>query len=228
VEFDGFSSKAFAWFDGIEENNNRDWFQANRDTYESEVRGPLEAMLTELCDDFGGDLKLFRQNRDVRFSHDKSPYKTRTYGLIAGRAGSETGLYAELSSEGLYAGSGYHEFAPDQLTRFREAVDDARKGPALERAVEKARAAGLEVGYESLKTAPRGYAKDHPRVALLRHKILVAGARLAGSSKRGMSGDRVLEHCRSTWKAAKPMTDWLDKHVGPSTLSREERFGRGR
>jgi uncharacterized protein (TIGR02453 family) len=179
------------------------------------VREPLQAMLDELASELGGEAKLFRQHRDVRFSSDKSPYKTRTYGVIGDRPGGA--LYAEVARDGLFAGRGYHVLAPDQLERFRAAVADDTTGPALEAAVAAAHAAGVEAFGEALKTAPRGYPRDHPRVALLRHKALFGGRRLA-PGRRGIARDAALDHARATWAACAELTEWLDAHVGPSAL----------
>jgi uncharacterized protein (TIGR02453 family) len=216
--FTGFPRATFEWFAGLEADNSRAWFAANRATYDEAVRGALEALLEELADDFGGRVKLFRQHRDVRFSRDKSPYKTETYGLILDRPSSLAALYAQLSSQGFFAGTGYHELATDQLTRFRDAVADDATGPALEAAVAAAHAAGVETFGEALKTAPRGYPRDHPRAQLLRHRSLVAGLRLAPRRGGGIGRDAALAHARATWAACAPMNAWLDEHVGAGTL----------
>jgi uncharacterized protein (TIGR02453 family) len=172
-------------------------------------------MLEELADESGGRVKLFRQHRDVRFSPDKSPYKTRTYGVIHERPGGLAPLYAQLSAGGLFAGSGYYALDAGQLVRFRDGVVDARAGDALEQAVAAARAAGLETFGEALKTAPRGYPRDHPRAELLRHKSLFAGRRLAPSAD-GIARDAALAHARATWAACAPLNAWLDEHAGVS------------
>jgi uncharacterized protein (TIGR02453 family) len=214
LEFDGFSRDSFAWFEGLARDNTKSWFTAHRETYDREVRGALDAMLEELADDFGGRVKLFRQNRDIRFSRDKSPYKTRTYGVILDRPHSRAALYVEISAEGLFAGTGYHMLDAAQLERFRYAVLYDRSGPELERAVEAVHSKGIETfGGGALKTAPRGYPRDHPRVHLLRHKSLVAGSRLKPRA-RGIGRDAALDHARTTWTACEPLNAWLDEHVG--------------
>jgi uncharacterized protein (TIGR02453 family) len=220
ASFAGFPPEAFDWFAGLEADNSRAWFAAHRDTYERAVRGPLEAMLDELAAELGGEVKLFRQHRDVRFSGDKSPYKTRTYGVIGGRPDSQAPLYAELSSRGLFGGTGYHALAADQLARFRGAIVDEAKGPALAEAVAAARDAGVETFGEALKTAPRGYPRDHPRAGLLRHKSLFGGRRLAPGAD-GIGRDAALAHARTTWAACAPICAWLDAQVGPSALPAE-------
>jgi uncharacterized protein (TIGR02453 family) len=226
LSFEGFPRETFSWFAGLEAENSKLYFTAHRDTYDDVVRGALEAMLEQLADDLGGHVKMFRQNRDVRFSADKSPYKTTTYGLIVERPDSLAALYAQLSARGLFAGTGYHFLAADQLTRLRDAIADDTSGPALEKAIATADAVGLETFGEALKTAPRGYPRDHPRVHLLRHKSLVTGSRLDPGAK-GITRDAALEHTRTTWAACVPLNAWLDDHVGASEIPLETRYGRG-
>jgi uncharacterized protein (TIGR02453 family) len=219
VAFDGFPGATFAWFAGLQDDNSKAWFAAHRDTYEDVVRGALEAMLDQLAGELGGSVKLFRQHRDTRFSNDKSPYKTTTYGVIGERPGSRAPLYAQLSEQGLFAGTGYYVLAADQLARFRDAIaEDGGAADDLERAIAGVHAAEIETYGEALKTAPRGYSRDHPRAALLRHKSLIAGRRLAASPARGIGAAAALEHARATWAACAPLNAWLDAHVGASTL----------
>ena len=179
AHFEGFGLQAFAWFTGLEQDNTKAYFTATRELYEAEVRGGLEALLDELGAELDGTARVFRQQRDLRFTPDKTPYKTRTYGVVQGVAWASAGLYAELSARGLYAGSGLYQLASDQLERYRAAVDDDATGDALAAAVASAQDAGLEVEGQSLRTAPRGYPRDHPRIELLRRRALIAGLRLA-------------------------------------------------
>jgi uncharacterized protein (TIGR02453 family) len=223
--FRGFGPQVFDWFAGLERDNSRPYFTATRELYEAEVRGGLEALLDELSEAFGGEARVFRQQRDLRFTADRSPYKTRTYGVLqGGPAGA--GLYAELSVHGLYAGTGYHQLARDQLERYREAVAAERTGQELAAAATAAQAAGLELAGETLRTAPRGHPRDHPRIDLLRRKALIAGRR-AVPGAGGIGREAALAHVAGAWRAAAPLTAWLDAHVGPSTLPPPER-GRGR
>jgi hypothetical protein len=99
--------------------------------------------------------------------------------------------------------------------------------PRLEQAIAGAGDAGIETFGEALKTAPRGYPRDHPRVRLLRHRSLVAGRRLdAGAA--GIAKDAALDHARTTWAACAALNAWLDRHVGASELPPEPRRGRSR
>jgi uncharacterized protein (TIGR02453 family) len=225
TKFEGFGPEVHEWFKGLEADNSREYFAARRDFFEESIRGQMEALLTELSAKFGGEVKIFRQNRDIRFSPDKSPYKTNTYGVIHGSDVAAQGLYASISAHGLVAGSGYHMMARDQLDRYREHVADGRHGPELMKLVAKAEKAGLELWGESLATAPRGYAKDHDRIELLRRKSLSLGATL--KSEGGIGRTDGLEFVTRTWRGAAPVTGWLDEHVGASSLP-VERAGRAR
>ncbi len=219
MSFRGFGAEAVDWFEGLERDNSKAYFEANRATFEDAVRGPFEDLLDDLTHEFGGEPHVFRQHRDIRFSKDKSPYKTRTYGVLHNRGG--TALYASVSAQGLYAGTGYYRMANDQLERYRDAVLDDPRGEALAGALAEVERAGLEIGEPALKTAPRGMPRDHPRVGLLRYKSLIAGRRLdAGPA---LTTRKALDHVAATWRAARPLTGWLDEHVGPSTLPPERR-----
>jgi uncharacterized protein (TIGR02453 family) len=224
TSFDGFGPGVRRWFEGLEADNSRAYFAAHREIYDESVRGQMEALLTELAAEFGGEVRMFRQNRDIRFSRDKSPYKTNTYGVIYGSELAAHGLYASISATGLVAGSGYHVMARDQLDRYREAVADDRHGPELGKLVARAETAGLDVWGESLATAPRGYAKDHERIELLRRKSLSLGAMV--DSEPGISRSDGLRFVTQTWRAAAPVTGWLDEHVGPTTMPADSRYRR--
>src|SRR5919204_3331616 len=145
TKFEGFGPEVRKWFQGLEADNSKDYFVAARDFFEESIRGQMEALLTELSEEFGGEVKMFRQHRDIRFSADKSPYKTNTYGVVHGSGIAAQGLYASISARGLVAGSGYHMMARDQLERYRDGVADGTYGPELEKLVAKAEKAGLEL-----------------------------------------------------------------------------------
>jgi uncharacterized protein (TIGR02453 family) len=215
-KFEGFGPGVRQWFKGLEKDNSKDYFSARRGFFEESVRGQMEALLDELAGKFGGEVKMFRQNRDIRFSPDKSPYKTNTYGLIYGSSIAAHGLYASISARGLVAGSGYHMMARDQLERYREQVHHPKHGAELAKLVGKVEKAGLELWGETLATAPRGYGKDHERIGLLRRKSLSLGASLPFG--RGIGRSDGIQFVTKTWRASAPVTRWLDEHVGASAL----------
>jgi uncharacterized protein (DUF2461 family) len=144
--------------------------------------------------------------------------------------------FAGLEADNSKAWFSAHMMAPDQLGRFREAVVDDLAGAELERAIAGAEAVGIETFGEALKTAPRGYPRDHPRVRLLRHRALGAGRRLPAGvdgavpngGGAGIAREAALEHARATWAGCDALSAWLEAHVGPSQVVAESRYGRGR
>src|SRR5437762_8648391 len=136
MTFRGWKAEALEFFDGLEDENTKAYWQRNKDVYDKDVRAPMEELLTEL-EPRWGEGKIFRPYRDVRFSKDKSPYKTNIAAIIGD-------AYVQLSAEGLAAGSGMWEMASDQLARYREAVDDEGSGKKLVRVIAKAHENGLD------------------------------------------------------------------------------------
>ena len=210
MAFQGWPGGALEFFEGLEADNSKTFWQANKDLYLEVVRAPMEELVAELEPEWG-ESRVMRPYRDIRFSADKSPYKT----YIAAMVGDG---YVQLNAGGLGVGSGMWEMAPDQLTRYREAVDDDRSGKALGGIVAEARAARVQVtGHGVLKTAPKGYPKDHPRIELLRIKGLVAWKewRAGPWLETSRAKDRVVEFFR----LSQPLNEWLRSNVGSSTMA---------
>jgi uncharacterized protein (TIGR02453 family) len=209
----GFTAKATDFFVGLESDNSKDYWTANKAVFEKEIKEPMAALVDSLPERFQ-PFKVFRPNRDIRFSPDKSPYKTQ-HG--AAHEADGTVYYVHLDSRGLMAACGAYMMSPDQLERFREAVAADATGPALEGILRKLDERGIEVGYgmsEPLKTAPRGYPKDHPRVELLRQKAVSAHNRLAETSLH--DADVVRQFVVDTFDACEPLNDWIRSNVGSS------------
>jgi uncharacterized protein (TIGR02453 family) len=214
VAFSGFGRGAAGFFTDLAANNSRDWWLANRARYDDEVRGPLELLLEDLAAEFG-EAKVFRPNRDTRFSTDKSPYKTNAAAVVAD--GEGTSLYVSLSADGLHVGGGGYHLARDQLARYRAAVADDRTGSQLEAIAADLRAAGAEVtGRTQLKTAPRGHAVDHPRIDLLRQDGLIGI--WAHPPRAWLHTKQAAEKVGDGWRRLGPLTAWLRSNVGPSAL----------
>lgn len=203
--FRGWPVEAIEFYEGLEADNSKAYWQRNKDVYERQVRAPMEALLEDLSPEFG-EARIFRPYRDVRFSADKSPYKTH----IGATIGSG---YVQLGSDGLAAGYGMWEMSPDQLERYRAAVDDDGSGSELVAIVAAARAAGHDVmSRGALKTAPRGYPKDHPRIELLRYKGIAAWHSWGAGAWLGTPKAR--PRIESFLRDARPLGAWLDHHVG--------------
>jgi len=203
--FKGWTAGAVEFFDQLEVDNTKTFWTAHKVLYETKVRGPMEALLAELAPTCG-EGRIFRPYRDTRFSKDKSPYKTNI-------AAHNDGCYISLNAHALGVGAGLYMPSPDQLARFREAVADDRIGTELERLVAALRKKGVSVtAHEVLKTAPRGYPRDHPRLELLQHKGLTAWQEWPVGAWLGTAAPkkRVLDFL----SASKPLRAWLDAHVG--------------
>lgn len=217
MTFSGFPPAAFDFYDRLEADNSRAFWQANRATFEEAVKAPLVA----LCDELGelGPFHVFRPYNDVRFAKNRPPYKTHQGAFAESEGGS--GHYLHLGSDGVMVGAGCYSMARDQLERFRAAVDAEATGGAVERIVAALTTQGYAIGaMEALKTAPRGYPRDHPRIALLRRKGLIASKQFPVAA--WMSSPKAVTRVRETWAATAPLCDWLDTHVGPSALPPDE------
>lgn len=220
MTFAGFGEGAVEFYDGLEADNSKAYWTDQRGVYDADVREPMQALLAALEPEFGRG-KIFRPYRDVRFSADKTPYKTHC-GATAGP------FYVQLGADGLMAAGGYYQMASDQVARFRAAVDDDRRGLDLQRRLAAIADAGagdavvaggeMVVRGEMLKTRPRGVDPEHPRIDLLRHKSLFGSRTWPPDDTLHEAGsvDRVV----AAWRALTPLVEWLSDHVGPSDQPR--------
>lgn len=214
MTFRGWPGEAFDFYVELAANNERSWWQAHRATYDESVKGPFLALSATVADEFG-ELHLFRPNRDTRFSKDKSPYKTAA-GAMSETEGGAT-YYVQLSADGLMLGAGMYHLASDQLARYRDALLDDKTGSQIAAITATLEKDGYELmAAESLKSAPRGWDKEHPRIELARRKGLV----MARSFPRAkwQSTPKALERIVAVWRDAGPLNEWLERNVGPSEL----------
>jgi len=216
VTFTGFGEYAIDFYDGLVADNSKSYWQAHQDTYQHDVRAPMVALLAELAPEFAagfGDPKVFRPFRDLRFTKDKSPYKTHCGAVIEqGRGGGA--YYVEVGPAGLVVGGGCFHLAADQLERFRRAVDTEVHGRELVRIIDTLRDAGWVVQGERLRTRPRGVGADHPRIELLRHKALYVTYTWPPDDRLHEPG--ALERVRSAWREVRAFNEWARDRVGPA------------
>jgi uncharacterized protein (TIGR02453 family) len=212
MAFEGWPAEALEFYEGLAADNSKSYWQAHKQVYDECVLAPMRALIAEIEAE-PGESKIFRPYRDVRFSKDKSPYKTEIAAVF--RDG-----YVRLSADGLGAGRGMHEMAPDQLDRYRGAVAADAAGEALGKIVATLHDQDIEVqGHESLKKVPRGYPADHPRAELLRQKGLYAWRQWPVEPWLGTPAART--KVTGFIAAVEPLSDWLDQHVGPSASGPE-------
>ena len=212
MKFSGWPIEAVEFYEGLAADNSKTYWLAHKDVYDNQVLAPMQALLADLEPDFGAG-KIFRPYRDVRFSADKSPYKTHIGATLS------SGGYIQLSANGLGCGSGMWMMGPDQLDRYRKAVADDKTGEDLRGIMAEIQAKGIEAaGHDQLKTVPRGYDKDHPRADLLRNKGLVTWKQWPAAAWLGTATakKRIVEFLQ----ASRPLRDWLAANVGESATRR--------
>jgi uncharacterized protein (TIGR02453 family) len=205
MAFCGWPEEALDFYEGLAADNSKSYWTRHKAVYERAVLRPMAELTDELAAEFG-EPRIFRPYRDVRFSRDKSPYQTH----IAAAVGDT--CYLRLSADGLAAGAGLWQMSPEQLARYRAAVAADGPGAELERVVAALEKADIALhGHGALKSAPRGYSPDHPRIALLRYKGLTAWKQWPAGPwlETAAAKDRIVWFFR----AARPLCSWLSANV---------------
>ena len=213
MAFAGFSTAALDFFEGLGADNSKPYWLAHKAVYDEHVKGALQSLLADLSE--FGPFNIFRPYNDVRFAKGRPPYKEQ----IGAVGESEGGAihYVQLSTEGLMVGTGYYFMAADQLDRFRRAVDAQHTGEAVAALCSALERQGFRIGAaDELKTAPRGYPKDHSRIDLIRRKGLASFR--SWPVEPWLYTKSVVKKVRDAWTSSNDLNAWLDANVGPSTL----------
>jgi len=223
MAFKGFGPGAAKFFAELASNNERIWFEDNRDRYEREVIEPAFAFTEELGTRLealypglrwslarNGSGSIMRIHRDLRFSRDKSPYKTNLGIIFWIGEGKKIELpifYFHLEPVKSFFYAGQHSFPREDLGRFRSAVDDPRRGAALGRIMDALEAEGLPLFEEpELKKVPRGFEEEHPRALYLRLANIGVGRNFG---KREIARADLPARCAAIAATARPLMDWL-------------------
>jgi uncharacterized protein (TIGR02453 family) len=209
--FEGFTDDALEFYDGLMADNSKTYWTAHKAVYDDAIAAPMQALVDALAPEFGPG-RLFRPYRDVRFSKDKTPYKTGQAAFVGSDPG--VGYYVQVDADGLLAGGGFRAHSTPQVDRFRRAVDDDRSGGEITDIVEQLRTDDFEIRGAQVKTRPRGYPADHPRIELLRYKEIMAAK--AFGAPDWLATPNALDHVRSAWRRLGPLTTWVATHVGPA------------
>jgi uncharacterized protein (TIGR02453 family) len=204
VTFEGFPTAALDFYDDLEVDNTKSFWEAHKHVYQESVKAPMVALTDALAHEFG-EAKVFRPYRDVRFAKDKTPYKTHQ-GAFVGVAPA-TGWYVEVAAPGVRVGGGIYECSGERLSALREAMAEDRTARVLERILRDLERGGFEVAGERLKSAPRGYDKDHPRIELLKMKT-VLGVRSYGFEPFVHTAE-LLDRVREDWRRLRPLVEWV-------------------
>lgn len=229
--FSGFTKETLSFFRRLKKNNTRDWFEANRHIYETHVLAPAKMFVSAM----GPGLKeisprivaapkvnksIFRLNRDVRFSADKSPYKPNL-GIYFWEGPlsrmDSPGFYIHLEPPVFLLSAGYYVFPDWLIGPYRKAVVDARQGKRLA-AILKTIVEGtdMKIGGRHYKRVPSGYDPSHPNARWLLHKGLYAWVET--SIPEAFFSPELVEYCAEKFKPLIPLHRWcvaLLKSSGP-------------
>jgi uncharacterized protein (TIGR02453 family) len=220
-DFKGFFPETVAFFNSLEKNNTREWFETHKNDYETYVRRPSEdfvlAMgekLKKIAPDINAIPKvnqsLFRLNRDTRFSHDKSPYKTNLGILFwegSGNRMESSGFYFHIGEGRLLLGAGMYRFCKDLMEKWRKSVVDKKSGAALQKAISKVSKLGYEIGESHYKRVPAGYDPDHPNAEYL--KYIGLAAFWTGDLPEAFYSKEIVDFAFSHFKKMSPIHHWL-------------------
>jgi uncharacterized protein (TIGR02453 family) len=220
ARFEGFADAKMKFFRALAKNQDRTWFAAHKDEYEEGWAKPMAAFLHELRNKIDAaypdvelsEPKVFRIHRDVRFSADKSPYKTAVSGVITARRGgkvteSPAAFYVQLGME-TFVGAGLYMMDSPTLARYRTALLDDARGGKLAKQVRELEKKGFSTSAgEELKAAPRGVDPAHPRIDLLKKKGLVVSFPPIPSG--AITGRGLVDWAAPLAKRAAPLVSWL-------------------
>ncbi|MCW2513092.1 MAG: hypothetical protein JWR11_2134 [Mycobacterium sp.] len=207
--FTGFPEAALDFYDDLEIDNTKSFWEAHKDVYQASVKAPMTALVTALEPEFG-TAKIFRPFRDVRFAKDKTPYKTHQGAYVG--VGPACGWYVELAARGVRTGAGFYDASAADLGRIRASIANELTGDQLGKILAKLTRVGFTVGGDRLKTSPRGYDADHPRIELLRHRSLTV-TRDYGFEPI-IHTPEFVDAVRKDWRAARPLVEWVAARLG--------------
>jgi len=230
-----FTAETLRFFKQLAAHNNKEWFEAHRDDYENNVREPMRDLVEELdvrfarfAPEIGGDPKrsMFRINRDIRFSKDKSPYKTNAgcwfhHRSASRKVGSEAaegsaGFYFHLQPGKSFIGAGVWMPPRPQLNKLRGAI--AEKPEAFVRMVQSLPKRFGGVSDEgALKRMPRGYSEDHPAAKWLKYQSFTSGRSLTDAQVTSAKLPALLER---EYEAMLPLVRWVNGAFGLPTIKR--------
>jgi uncharacterized protein (TIGR02453 family) len=206
--FQGFPSAALDFYDDLEMDNTKSFWEAHKAVYAEAVKAPMVALTEALAPEFG-TAKIFRPYRDVRFAKDKTPYKTHQGAYVA--VAPATGWYVEVSAPGVRVGAGFYHAESADLARIRDGIADERTGTELAKLLRSLKRKGFELGGETLKTTPRGYDADHPRIDLLRHKSMTLGK--SYGFEPVIHTAELLDLVRKDWRSLRSFVDWVTQRI---------------
>ncbi len=222
AKFEGFPPQTLAFLRGLGKHNDKAWFDAHRADYEAYYIEPAKAFVAALGDKLAAlapaitaepkvNGSIFRINRDIRFSKDKTPYKDHLdlwFWDGSERKAAVSGFFFRLRHDSVLLGAGNHTFDKDQLATFRAAVLDDETGKPLATLGRKLAKAGMPLSGEAYKKVPRGVDPEHPRADLLKFGALHAGVTLQPRPAE-LDSAKFVTTCAGHFKKLLPLHRWL-------------------
>ena len=227
AQFNGFPKEYFSFFNKLKKNNSKQWFEKHRDDYDQLVMHPARGFVTAMGEKLRKiapevnavpkiNKSLFKINRDVRFSNDKSPYKTYM-GIWLwegdGKRMECSGFYLHVENKNVLIGVGIKMFSKPLIDRYRRAVVDKNQGAALKSAVRKISAKGYLIDCKHYKKVPRGYDAEHPNAEFLLYNGLTA--RVEEKVPDVFFSDALIDYAYTHYKNMLPLHRWLKKVLVP-------------
>jgi len=220
--FNGFPEECVRFLFELRHNNNREWFKEHKSDYETFVKVPTQEFageMAKLLEELSPaedpapqvNFSIFRIYRDIRFSKDKTPYKTHAGVLFwegSGPKMENSGYYFHLEPPNLMLGTGIHRFSKTLLKAYRDSVVDPEFGLELEKAIENTTQRGqYSIGGEHYKRVPRGYDPEDERAGLLLFNGLYAGVETEIPIE--LYSDKILNYCLEVYRDMIPIHNWL-------------------
>jgi uncharacterized protein (TIGR02453 family) len=222
MTFEGFADARGAFFKKLAKNNERAWFLAHKAEFEEGWNAPMKHLLADVREAIDaayehcelGEPKVFRIFRDVRFSKDKTPYKTNIGGVVPlARSGKKVtdlpvALYFHVSDKEVFAAAGHYQMEPDSLGRFRAAVAGETRGKELVKLLAGLAKKGFAADeHERYKRVPAGFAADHPRAELLKRKGLIV--EFPKPAPTLLTDAKLVKWVAGACKTVVPLVEWL-------------------
>lgn len=220
VAFSGFSQDLLDFFQQLAKNNNKAWLDAHRREYDGLLIEPAKQFVAALAEELDSisphirakptiDGSIMRMNRDIRFSADKSPYKTALHFRFwqGTQKNTSPSFFMRFDATRLGIAAGVHGFTQEQLQAYRNAVADEQTGKALRRAIDTALAKGFELSGEHYKRVPKGFEPDHVNADLLRHNGLLVGQDMPLAEE--MCSPKAAKYILKQFKQLTPLHTWL-------------------
>jgi len=226
AKFDGFHKETIKFLAGLARKNEKTWFDNHRADYENHLIEPAKGFVVAMGKELRKISKgivaepqinkaIRRINRDVRFSKDKSPYKTHLDMIFREEDSSGCGsssFFLRMEAKTIWLGVGVHEFPKEALEKYRQAVVDKEGGPELASAIKKVSKAGYEVGSSHYKRVPRGFDPEHRNAEFLLYNALHAVLKTKVPPE--FTSSKFVGFCSSHYKKVTPVHQWLMKWIG--------------